>query len=30
MEVDIGDKIFVKEGDLKGTIGTIISFENNQ
>lgn len=30
MEVNVGDKIYVIKGDLKGTIGKIINFEQNK
>lgn len=30
MEVNIGDKIYVIKGDLKGTIGKILNFEPNK
>lgn len=29
IDVNLGDKVYLRSGDLKGTIGKIISFENN-
>jgi len=29
LDINVGDKIFIKGGDLQGTIGNIINFEKN-
>ena len=30
MDVNIGDKVYLKTGDLQGTIGKILNIESNQ